>query len=230
MDNRCIIFYDSGIGGLNLLKRTYSAFPEEDYLYYGDFENMPYGNKTEEEIVGIVSRNLDKLIKFTPKLIVIACNTASTVAKKTISEKTVETIGVFPTVGKNGKTVLICTEATAKSGYVRELKEKYPSLAVFPEKNLARDIEKAVSDGGVPEIDAEKYKNYDYVSLGCTHYTYIKERLLKIYPPERILSGEDAAFFKIRSFLNSHRHSGQEGSVNFMNGEKASLKRIFSDI
>ena len=230
MDDRCIIFYDSGIGGINLMKRTFLAFPKEDYLYFGDFKNMPYGNKTDEKIRSLVSKNLGGLEKFIPKLIVVACNTASTVAAKAIQGRRVKTVGVYPKVNPTGTTALICTDATARSAYVKKLSEKTKGLTVFSESDLASEIEKAVLSGDRPEIDPLKFKDYDFVSLGCTHYSYIKEKLLIFRPAGTVISGEDDAFCEISSFISAHPHREQNGSVSFLSGNRAALKRIFSSI
>ena len=75
MDNRCVVFYDSGRGGEVLMKRTRKAFPNENYVYFADEKNMPYGEKTERELENIFYETFWKILSFAPKLVVVACNT-----------------------------------------------------------------------------------------------------------------------------------------------------------
>ena len=81
MDNRCIAICDSGIGGLNLLKRLTESFPYENFVYFADNANLPYGDKEEYQLRKIAVDNYNKLLSFCPKLIVFACNTLSVVSK-----------------------------------------------------------------------------------------------------------------------------------------------------
>ena len=87
MDDRPICFFDSGIGGSTILKEVIKKLPNEDYIYYADSKNNPYGNKTKKELFDIVCCVIDNLIKYNPKLIVCACNTATEVVLNDIRKK-----------------------------------------------------------------------------------------------------------------------------------------------
>ena len=87
MDDRPICFFDSGIGGSTILKEVIKKLPNEDYIYYADSKNNPYGNKTKKELFDIVCCAVDNLIKYNPKLIVCACNTATEVVLNDIRKK-----------------------------------------------------------------------------------------------------------------------------------------------
>ena len=227
MDDRCVIFYDSGTGGLNLLKRTATEFTDENFLYYGDFGNMPYGTKSKDEIIDVVKANFEKFLNFAPKLIVVACNTASTVAEEVLNSCSVATIGVYPEVSEKGSTALLCTPATAASGYVCRLKEKYSRLTVYPMPSLAEEIERAVLDGKTPET-SDHYEE-DNLSLGCTHFSFIYGLPEKIRGGN-IISGEERAYNKIRRFLKSTPHRPQKGKICFINGEKDKLQAVYDRI
>ncbi len=230
MDDRCVIFYDSGTGGMSLMKRVATAFPDEDYLYYGDFGNLPYGNKNEKEIKGIVAENLKKFVAFSPKLVVVACNTASTVACEEISGSGLACVKVLPAVGKNGRTLLLCTRATAESRYVKNLSEKNSGLEVLPLRDLAQDVENYLYKG--KPIDGAFYfgGKPDYVSLGCTHYSLVADLIAKKFPDSLFISGEDRAFSDIKRFLTTFAHGSQRGSINFINGSKNAQKAVFDSI
>ena len=81
MDKRCIVFYDSGSGGLNLFERTRKVFPNENYIYFADEKNLPFGDKTEEELNVVFDRAIETINSFGPKLLVVACNTMSCCAE-----------------------------------------------------------------------------------------------------------------------------------------------------
>ena len=118
-DDRCIAVYDSGVGGLNLTKRLRERFKSEDIVYFSDRKNLPYGDKSDEELRRIVENNLRKINGFCPKLIILACNTVSLVVREYGVTSPVRLLGVYPIVKRDKKTLLICTERTAKSAYVK---------------------------------------------------------------------------------------------------------------
>lgn len=87
MNDKPICFFDSGIGGSTILKEVIKKLPNENYVYYADSKNNPYGNKTKKELFDIVCCAVDNLIKYNPKLIVCACNTATEVVLNDIRKK-----------------------------------------------------------------------------------------------------------------------------------------------
>ena len=200
MDRRCIVVCDSGIGGLGLYNMIAKKLKGQTVLYYADFDNLPYGSKSKEELEKIAEANFKKFMPFCPKTVVFACNTLST---NTITKEWaigVETVRVLPKVKERGKGLLLSTEATAKSDYVKELKSANSRLDVMPLSGFAEEIEKHALSG--EEIDLEKRfvgicRDYDFVSLGCTHYPLVVKKFKKIFPFSEFLSGEDDVFDKI---------------------------------
>ena len=87
MNNNPICFFDSGIGGATILKEVIKLLPYENYVYYADSINNPYGNKTKNELFKIVSNVVDNLLEYNPKLIVCACNTATAMVLNDIRKK-----------------------------------------------------------------------------------------------------------------------------------------------
>ena len=100
MNNSKIGLFDSGLGGLSILKELVKELPNEDYLFYEDSINNPYGSKTEEELLEITSKIVDYLLESGCKIIVIACNTATTSCMKKLREKYPNTIfvGTVPAI------------------------------------------------------------------------------------------------------------------------------------
>ena len=158
MDRRCIVVCDSGVGGLNLFKRLATSLKSQSLLYYADYENLPYGEKSRRELEEIAENNYKKFMPFCPKAVVFACNTLSvnTASKKFANG--VETIRVLPKVKVNKKGLLLCTESTAKSQYVCNLKRENPLLDVLPLSGLAEEIENMLFLG--KQIDlTTRFKN-----------------------------------------------------------------------
>ena len=231
MDRRCIAICDSGTGGLRLLKRLERAFPKETFVYFADSENLPYGDKTESQLVEIVQSAYDKLLKFSPKLVVFACNTASTVALGKINAYSVPAVGVYPTVGE-GKGLLLCTGATAKSAFVSRL-TKNCNLEVMALNGLAEEIEMSLKIG--QEVGLEKYfqgkiKGSDFVTLGCTHYGFLTEKLRQIFPKAKFLSGEDKLFEKIVFYITTFDTDQKRGKICFIGKEEKALKRVYKNL
>lgn len=179
-DNKPIGVFDSGIGGLTVLNALKENFGAENYVYFGDNENAPYGGKSVAELGALSARSVKRLLKAGVKLIVTACVTLSTTCAEKISEAAegVPVIFTYPRTDiKNA--VLICTPRTALSGFVRE---NFKNDRVVPLPFLAGEIERNVL---FPEkinvkCDVLAIGNAENVVLGCTHYGFVKEKLEKL--------------------------------------------------
>lgn len=230
MDRRCIVVCDSGIGGLRMLKKLEQRFPCENFVYFADYVNLPYGDKNKQELLEIAEENYKKATAFSPKLIVFACNTLSTNVLPSFKQKPIPIIGVFPEV-KNGKGLLLCTEGTAKSQYVKNLQKCYDNLSVVPLKNLATQIEDFVRYGteiDLNEIAKVSIDGYEYLSLGCTHYPYAENYLRKIFKNIPFISGEKRTFEKIEFFMTTFDTGCSAGSVSFVGKDSEFLKTLYN--
>ena len=184
--------FDSGIGGLTILNVLKEIVPNEDYLYYSDNKNNPYGEKSDEELFNICSNVVNYLINHNCKLIVIACNTATTKCMKKLREKysNIIFVGTVPAIKvasdcnyKN--TLVMATPATIESErtyeLVRDNKRDDQNIYLVSCSGLAHAIEVDDQDTIDSIIDSiyENYKdkNIDSIVLGCTHYPYIKDKL-----------------------------------------------------
>ena len=187
LQNSPIGFFDSGVGGLSVYSRFRDLLPNENTIYFGDLKNLPYGNKTQKELIGFAKDILDFFATKKVKAVVIACNTSSALAyefikndydfkiypiiqscAKIISNYKVERIGVFATVG-----------TVNSKAYSREINKFNPKITV---KEIACPNWVSIVEG-VGSVDAEAdIKNHmdemleflpDKIVLGCTHYPYL---------------------------------------------------------
>lgn len=194
MDKRPIGIFDSGVGGITVLKEIKNKMPNENIIYIGDTQNFPYGNKSKEEITKFSIENVNKLLKKDVKIIVIACGTATSQAIDVLKEKfDIPIIGIIePTVkyikSKNYQKVgVIATEGTIKNGaWERKLKEQIPNihvvnkacpmLATIAEEGKAKSKEgKKVIKEYMKPFKSEKI---DKIILGCTHFP-IYEQIIR---------------------------------------------------
>lgn len=211
--------FDSGIGGLSVLRELEKILPNEDFYYYGDSLNNPYGEKSDEELFEITSGVVDYLVNKGCKLIVIACNTATTRCMKYLREKYKDIIfvGTVPAIKvacdrdfKN--TLVMATPATIESERTMELirdnirKDQNiylvacPGLANAIEDNDQEKIEAILKD----TFREYKDKEIDSIVLGCTHYPFIKEDILKEMPGVILLDGSRGVAMEVKRQLENN--------------------------
>ena len=194
MDKRPIGIFDSGVGGITVLKEIKNKMPNENIIYIGDTQNFPYGNKSKEEIIKFSIENVNKLLKKDVKIIVIACGTPTSQALGVLKEKfDIPIIGIIePTVkyikSKNYQKVgVIATEGTIKNGaWERKLKEQIPNIHVVnkacPMLATIAEEGKAKSKPGRKVIKEYmipfKEKRVNKIILGCTHFP-IYEQIIR---------------------------------------------------
>lgn len=201
--------FDSGVGGISVLKEIYARLPHEDYIYFGDTKNSPYGTKSEEEILTLAHEVFKKLLAQHCKIIVIACNTITSVAinflRSTYPE--ISIVGTEPAVkpaiilhakNKNGHACVMATPATISNHRFLELVHRFEKD--YDEKVLLRPCEGLMDFVERGELYSENLKNYlrektkDFaqhniqsVALGCTHYPFIEKALREVISPEIFL-------------------------------------------
>lgn len=240
MNNNKIGILDSGLGGLSVLKELLKILPNEDYLFYEDNINNPYGEKCDKEIFEIVSKIVDYLLEKGCKIIVLACNTATTSCLKKLREIYPNTIfvGTVPALkvsfDQNFKnTLLLATPYTIKSTRVEELindfKHSNQNIYLESGKNLAHLIELGDTKG-IEELLKEiltPYKNkIDSIVLGCTHYPLVKESFKKILPNCEILDGALGVSWEVKHQLiinNLLSDSAKNGNVIIENSKSEDL-------
>ncbi|MAV65378.1 MAG: glutamate racemase [Candidatus Marinimicrobia bacterium] len=215
--------FDSGLGGLTVLKYLLKSLPGEDYIYLGDLINLPYGNKSTSSIVEYSLRCVNFLKSKNVKCIIVACNTASSVAISKIKKST--KIPVFDVISpcveniiktENKSVAIIGTEKTIQSNVYSKLIKLYnkkitiynqacPLFVPIIEEGLKNsDISKGIIDYYLKEIKA---KNVDQLVLGCTHYPVIIDDLRKYFNNniDILHSGPFVVKQVLESFSQNHK-------------------------
>jgi len=199
-----ILFFDSGIGGLSVVKEARVLLPEHPYVYVADDAAFPYGAWEEGALRARLVELFGELIaRFEPSLIVIACNTASTLAiadlRKAYPDQ--QFVGTVPAIKpaaertRSGLVSVLATPGTVKRQYTRDLISAYASkchVRLVGSENLARLAEQYMREGFVDEeaVRAEiapcfieqEGKRTDIVVLACTHYPFLVNRMRKTAP------------------------------------------------
>lgn len=183
---------DSGVGGLSIYREIKKKFPETAVIYFADEGNFPYGEKTETELLDIVRAAAKTLIESGAKIIVLACNSATVATVSEIrKEFCVPIIGVEPAVkmaaanSKNGKIGVMATKITTKEHDGERLASNCELLPVHNSdlvSKIENDINSVTDDELKVAIKPFLDFGADSVVLGCTHYYFVVERLVKMYP------------------------------------------------
>lgn len=182
--------FDSGLGGINVLKEMIKVHPHESYIYIGDNKNIPYGNKSKDELFNLVTKIINKFIEFDVDVIIIACGTiSSTIYDQLRQYCTIPIINIVTvTIDYINKLKIDNIAVMATSNTIRShiFKKKLKSREVYEVecKDLASIIESNATDK-TKELYIKRYlcdvKEYDVknVILGCTHYPLVKEEIRK---------------------------------------------------
>lgn len=194
MDNRPIGVFDSGIGGLSVLKEIKKILPNEKYIFVADQKHVPYGGKTSAQLIDLADKITSYFVSQNAKMVVIACNTSTCYSINAMRSKypNLPFVGTVPAVKKaveksvSKSVAVISTPATAKSPYLKKLIEQYAKNAKIVRVGCA-GLENAVEEGDISskKVDAllnrylkEALKNHpDYIVLGCTHYPFLKKAI-----------------------------------------------------
>lgn len=232
MNNAPIGIFDSGLGGLTILKALRRTLPHEKLIYFGDTANVPYGSKSKQTVTQFSLDIARFLEQKGVKLIIVACNTASALALNTLKKQiSVPVLGVIePGAAKaaattrNGRIAVLGTEATVKSGaYRQQILQKYPQAHVLqvPCPLFVPLVEEGWAKKPLSELAAREYlkpvlKNgADTVILGCTHYPVLKPVIARVLGKEaRLVDSADTLAQEVKQFLSSRQQqAGGKGSL-----------------
>jgi glutamate racemase len=210
--NAPILFFDSGVGGLSVLEPTLKILPNAPIVYCADSAGFPYGKKSDAELASRIPALLGRLVeRHRPRLAVIACNTASTIAldhvRSALDLPVVGTVPAIKPAAEISKTRVIGvlgTEATVRQPYVDDLSARFaadctivrhgsPELVELAEAKLGgRDVAvEAVRAAALPMFEDPSGDRIDTVVLACTHFPLLTEELRAAFPNAAYVDGGD---------------------------------------
>jgi glutamate racemase len=209
-NNQPIGLFDSGIGGTSIWKAIHSLLPNESTIYLADSKNAPYGEKSKEAILALSKKNTEYLLKQGCKIIVVACNTATTNAIKELrAAYDVPFIGIEPAIkpaalsSKTQTIGILATKGTLSSELFNKAVEVYQTTKIVEQigHGLVELIEAGEIHSSEMQVLLKRYiepmiaANIDYLVLGCSHYPYLIPEIKKILPAhiQIIDSGEAVA-------------------------------------
>lgn len=246
MDKRPIGIFDSGVGGLTVLREVERALPCENLVYFGDTARVPYGNKSKPTVIRFSHQSVSFLLKKKVKAIVIACNTSSALALDSLRASfRVPIIGVIEAGVKiaikiltNNKIAVIGTKSTiASRSYEKEIIKRDPKAKVYSQScplfvPLAEEgilKGKIVKDIARMYLEKIKAKKVSAVILGCTHYPLLKAEIANYLKGVSVIDSAQAVALHTKELLASKRllNSGRRGKKEFyVSDQPASFSKL----
>ncbi|WP_395633942.1 glutamate racemase [Flavobacterium sp.] len=196
-NNNPIGLFDSGIGGTSIWSAIHDLLPNEDSIYLADSKNAPYGQKSKEEIIHLSSKNTEFLLELNCKIIVVACNTATTNAIKELRAKyDVPFIGIEPAIkpaalnSQQHVIGILATQGTLNSELFHQTAQQFQNTKII--EQIGHGLVPLIENGDIntPEMNQLLHDylnpmieaNIDYLVLGCSHYPYLIPQIKKILP------------------------------------------------
>lgn len=240
--------FDSGIGGTSIWKEVHALMPFENTIYLADSKNAPYGLKSKEEIITLSCKNTEFLLNNNCKIIVVACNTATTNAIKELRVKyKVPFIGIEPAIKpaalqtKTQTIGILATKGTLNSELFHQSVANHPDVKII--EQIGHGLVQLIENGDINSPEMEELlksylnpmveKNIDYLVLGCSHYPYLIPQIKKIIPEHiKIIDSGEAVAKQTQKILeqnhllnNSKEKSSQ---IFYTNSEPAVLETILN--
>lgn len=245
-NNNPIGLFDSGIGGTSIWKEIHELMPNEDTIYLADSKNAPYGQKSKEEIIHLSSKNTEFLLNQNCKIIVVACNTATTNAIKELREKyQVPFIGIEPAIkpaalhSKTQTIGILATQGTLNSELFHQTAQQFQDTKII--EQIGHGLVPLIEEGKInspqikqllnnylqPMIEA----NIDYLVLGCSHYPYLLPQIKKILPKHiKIIDSGEAVAKQTKNILSEKNSVNQENhqpkNIFYTNANPTILEKI----
>lgn len=244
--------FDSGVGGLSVLRSIREQMPEEDVIYFGDQGHVPYGPRSMEQIQNFSEGITKFLLKHDSKIIVVACNTASAAALKYLRATFpgISFVGMEPAVKpaaettKTGRVGVLATPATFQGALYASVVERFGAeVELFQHTcpGLVGRIEKGDLDSSATRTILENAlnpmldKNIDTVVLGCTHYPFVIpliEQIVGDAKRVRVIDPAPSVARQVRRLLEADgmkNQSGKDGRVRYItSGDGASMKSMLT--
>lgn len=219
MNDQPIAVFDSGLGGLTVIRSLQQYLPNETLVYFGDTARVPYGTKTSKTVLQFAVQNCDFLLRFEPKIIIIACNTASALALDELTKRMpVPLLGVVQPGAEAavqraaGRGIaVLATEATvASEAYPRAIHTLDPSIPVM--QRQCPSLVSLIEEGRDSDDDILRRLLAEYletvrrldpgvVLLGCTHYPLVADAVSALMPGVQVVDSADATAMSARKKL-----------------------------
>ncbi len=209
--------FDSGVGGISVLRELVKQLPQENFLYFGDSANAPYGAKTTQQVRDLTLQNAHALASRNIKALVVACNTATAAAIDLLRQTFPDTIviGIEPALKPaaeafpTGRIGIMATGVTLREEKLAAQTARFPEAQVIriPAPGLVELIEKGLTNAPETEalllqILAPYQGNLDALVLGCTHYPFVKDIVARILGPKtRLFDGGEGTARQTRLCL-----------------------------
>ncbi len=238
--------FDSGIGGTSIWKEVHQLLPNENTIYLADSKNAPYGKKTKQEIIDLCFKNVDFLLEQDCKLVVVACNTATTNAIKEMRAKyDIPLIGIEPAIkpaanlSETHTIGILATKGTLNSELFNQQVATFTNIRIMEQVGygLVELIEEGKTNTEAMRNLLKEYlqpmiaANIDYLVLGCSHYPYLIPEIKKLLPPHiKIIDSGEAvakqtkAILERNNLLNTYNTIGK--NVFYTNSDAKVLKAI----
>ena len=241
--------FDSGVGGTSIWKEIVRLLPSENTIYLADSKHAPYGNKSKKEIIALSIKNTEKLLEKNAKLVVVACNTATTNAIKILRETyPVPFIGIEPAIkpaalqSKTKKIGILATKGTLSSELFAQTSSLY-AKGIQTIEIVGEGLVELIETGNLHSKKLETLllsyvqpmiqKDIDYLVLGCSHYPYLIPLLQKMLPMHvKIIDSGLAVARQTKSIL-AEKQLLQQSAENgrhllYSNDSLSALQRILS--
>ncbi len=218
---------DSGVGGLSVLAYAHRKLPQENFYFFGDAANAPYGDKTPEEIRKIVQAVIERITgERQIKAILLACNTATSAAAEMLrAEMDIPVLGMEPALKPaveqtQGRVIVLATQLTIREAKFRRLLDQFeqgrdivpvacPGLMQLVEENPAGKEARAYLEK-VLEPYADTAES---LVLGCTHYVFLRPLLSEMFPKLKLFDGNDGVTRHLETVLAERNAAGGSGHV-----------------
>ena len=241
--NSPIGFFDSGVGGISVLKEAVRIMPYEDFIFFGDSKNAPYGTKPREEIRALTFKNVEFLMDMGIKGIVIACNTATSAAVKDlrIMYPDFPIVGIEPAIKPavtecpGGNILVMATPMTIKQEKFQLLLDKFKEEAdIVP--MACPGLMEFVERGELDSEELNKYLEqvlfmpdnecYDGIVLGCTHYPFVLDAIKRIVGDKsKIFDGAYGTSAEIKRRIEAagldQADKDRKGSISFISSDNS---------
>ncbi len=234
---RSIAFFDSGMGGLTVLKEAQNLLPNEHFIYFADTDHVPYGTKTKEEIIHLVQHAAQFLTQFSLKALVVACNTATSVAIKELrATYDFPIIGMEPAIkpavqqNTSLKTMVSATELTLKEDKLHRLVQDLDAGAKVDFLSLQELVAFAEEfrfyhtevwnylEQTLKQVD---WSQYDSLVLGCTHFIYFRKQLRYLLPHHvKLIDGNLGTIRHLKNQIHLEKSPHQTPIQYFQSGRK----------